>query len=458
MSLGARRRQLFPVGLYAGLLLALIALRRPDLVARVEASCLGALALPLRAYGVVGGRPVVAAVLPELVDVPSHELDRRLAVVARARPTQIPAEFQPLFCNVIEAREPGAAGRPSVLVLDRTWSEIEGCEPLVTYGETLLGFVGRPGGRRQDWRQQQVRVELLHFRRRNRPPRRVPGFVSLADNRRLAFLIEPAAAIDTWALRCSLLDDPYLAASLDQDGLEVRTAPRIDDPFGSLPSFLRIGRLQVFGYTVREQFLPIGLYVAPEIEPGNLISVVLWRRGGVAVDRCAPLELGEVVPVRALRLPAPPPTGERCLVLAADSGATLRPGAALVWGRHLVATLVSAGSGLAVVAPFGEPGQKWRLVALAAKTDRDPTGFSARAVARRELPSGRREVRLRVTSPSGLRLPQRGELFSGAVGRDCPSRLWIGPFRVDLNGDLLVEHGGVPNHAALGVFQHRGPP
>ncbi|MCA8941043.1 MAG: hypothetical protein KDB80_00670, partial [Planctomycetes bacterium] len=135
-------RSLFPVGLYASLLIALLGLLRPQLVAPLDSTLSAVAALPFRAYGEALPRPVQAS---------SGEAERSLlrsaafwertvAAELPRRPVELGPEWRPESCRV--RRHDAAVG---TLEPARTWQGVANCERFVTVGDSLVGFLGTTG-------------------------------------------------------------------------------------------------------------------------------------------------------------------------------------------------------------------------------------------------------------------------------------------------------------------------
>lgn len=417
-----RGRSLFPVGLYASLLVALLALLRPTAVAPIERVAHAAVALPFRAYGGLHPRPAQAAAAierrsvrsVEAVDAFWRDLVRR---EQQRRPAQIPATHEAMHCRVVDRSLRG--GR---LVLDRTWSEVEACAEWVTVGDHLVGFLAPRGAPDAD-----VEVQLLGAWQPGAdvPVRRVPANIETVEGSGewLHFLVEPAASIDPWSMRCTLLDDPYRAARLQRDGQMVLTADYPDDPLGPLPAGLRLGILRVWGYE-REGAVPVPIgFFVEALGAEGLPLVTLWAdRAGAAAhaDNARPLQAGpwlDSVPVEAFELAG----GRWFASLPVADTASLRRGAPLLRGLRQVGAVRSAGPGYAIVEPFGAVGAVWDVVCM--PSEAGEAGAVPRKLSLRVVDANDSLVVLRVEG--GRALPAaRCRLFTSSV--DGPAGLWLG--------------------------------
>jgi hypothetical protein len=447
-------RVLFPIGLYASLFVALLCLFNARLTAPVESWGAALMSLPLRALGVLWPEPAMAASsleeegesLRQLAELRRRQMRRHAQIPSALRGRQ---GLQPVLCQVVERLRPGAAEWPSVLILDRSWSELRGMSRYVTHGDSLLGFLAAPEPGESP--QAPARVELLHYRERGRLPRRVAAAVDLGDSGSLRFLVEPAAILDTRApLRCALPDDSYLAATVGRDDLEAFTVAA-EDPLGAVPAGLRIGRMSPWGYSTGEgRFVSIGLFIEPEANPQFLSLVNLWTRSQArATGPRAPLREDRLWPVHLTRLPLSAEGAERWFVSHRWDAPTFRAGSALVVGSRLVGRISSAGPGHAFVRPFGQVGESWAVTLLPAMEDFDPVDLSVVCVGR-----DRERSRLRILD--GASPSRRGELFSGTMSEDCPAGLWIGPVEPAERADEFYVHHYQPAAGqGLSIF-HRG--
>ncbi|MBI5852441.1 MAG: hypothetical protein HZB39_15610 [Planctomycetes bacterium] len=441
-----RAERAFPIPLWASLLVGLLALVQPAATARVEAVGAQLVGLPLRA---------VAAFAPRVAEGASREVSRDAArhatasllarrdAALRRRPAGLDAALSARTARVVERRGQGAHGADE-LVLDVRRDALAGVEPFVIVGDVLVGFLADDPVTDDDALRGLARVALLHHKERGRLPRRVPCTISSAT---LALLVEPAADVDRWPLRCVLLDDPYRAAALGGDGALVRTSGLLDDPLGPLPQGLLLGSLRVFGYRdAQDRVLPIALHVEPALQARAIDAVALWSRSsGPAARRAVVIESIEV---SLLRLPVPSAGRERYLATAARLVAPLQKGAAVVDGSRLLGVCEDGGLGQAVVAPFGQPGRSWAL-AFVPDSGGAPIDFVATSL-------GRSGARVRLV-PIGVALPEGpGDLCALSASRDLPGGLWIGRAAIDVAGELVVEHESLADVARAGVLRHVG--
>jgi hypothetical protein len=455
----ASTRQAFPVALYASLLVALLFLLRPAALQPLQSAAAALQSLPLRALGLLAAQPSArtAAASERAFAFAALRVDAWRAsrsAQAAARPDGVPADLLPRWVPVRERRGEAGAG-PTELLLDLPRAALgTGVAAFVTVGEVLVGFLEPlPVLDADDPCRGAARVSLLQRRVRGGLPRRVPAFIDAEDGP-LAVVVEPAASIDAWPLRCVLPADPYRAASLRSSDLPVRTSGLGDDPLGPLPPGLSIGALQVYGYAGADgRVLPIGLFVAPAIPAEAIHAVTVWtgERGAAAVVTPRPLDGGLLFAARGSRLPVATSVRARWFVTTRElGGAWLRPGAALVHGERLVGVLDTAGLGYGVVAPFGQPGRSWAIT-LVPEGGGPPVDVAARALRR----TGRVELELAAPLDGGF---ERGQAFSGAGGRDLPTGLWIGPAALAEPRLLLVEPVADLPEQGLAVHLHRGSP
>jgi hypothetical protein len=515
--MAAPHRRGFPVLLYAGLLVASVGLLRPASWAPIERG-LGTLqTLPLRLLGTealaANSRLADGELAPQRVAelVVRHAAVRTREALAAGAYEDLAwrSRYDPVPATVVARL--GPRDRPWGLELDvRADDPRAEFASFVTVDDRLVGFLepgGRAGASTSSTGADAVRVRLLHADRpvareddglwpgRVEPVRRV-GAVAVPDplasvggqpgaGEPLRFLVEPAASIDPWPLRCTLLDDPYRAArGLVGDPPVVRTASFGLDPLGFVPSGLRLGRLRAWGYPLHgevergaerrlaegddgAEFLPIGLFVEPAVRAAELVRVLLWREraggAGTAPEAGAlvgpsPFAGGSLESVRVLRIAVPQPLGERWLAWStafelAGGGKTPAIGAAVVDGLRLVGTVARSGPGYAVIAPFGEPGERWPLSLMSENGD-DAEVLVAAVVGR----TGR-TVRARPVhgESRGMRLtaggPRRGHAFTGVGGRHLPAGLWLGRFVIDGDGVVVIERADTPARGELAVFR-----
>lgn len=445
-------RSLFPVSLYAGLLVAVLALLQPQAVRGVEGWSAVAIAQPLRfwtGFDLTAHRVGAERREAEQRDVARRveSLLRRLDRTAPARPgTVVDQRHLPTVRAVVERRG-GVQGWPSRLVLDVRRDALADAAHLVTRGTALIGFLDpdpvpvRDARGRSDRWAGHAQVRLLHDPGAEGLPRRVPARLRVEDSDApaLAFLVEPASALDRLPLRCALFDDPYRAARLRRTDLEVETSGLADDPLGVVPQGLGLGSLEIYGYSDGGVAVPIGVYVRPHHQSASLSHVVLWTTRNVA-DEIRGLRAGagsaRRVALRLTRLPVPTDVRFRWMAALRDDGFESLPvGAAVVDGERLIGVLESTGPGFGMVAPFGQPGRIWSLVL-------DPGSADGRGIvevqARGELRQGG-QVMLRRIGDGELPAPG-AEVFTAGAGPDEPPFLWVGRL-VAVDGErFVVEH------------------
>lgn len=457
----AQGRQVFPVALYASLLVAVLALVQPAALRVLESACATLQVLPLRAQGLLGARVARAADASEVerIDAAARAVDAlraRRAAAARRRPAGVPFGLVGWPIPVeARGRERGRGG-PSELQLAIAWEELPpGVAPFVTVGDALVGFLAGPDSDAAAGPADRARVRLLHASERGALPRRVPAWIA-ADDGPLPVVVEPASTIDAHALRCVLPADPYRAATIAGGEHEVLTSGLEDDPLGPLPRGLRIGTLRVEGYRdAGGDVVPIGLFVAPAVPPESVHAVVVWVPGALASSGAPtfrPLGHGELFAARSSRLPVSSSVRVRWFVttdVLAD--AWLGDGAALVHGERLVGVLATAGLGYGVVAPFGQPGRSWPITLLP-DDGGAPVDLMARATAR----DG---TRVTLEATGSAIAPVSGWAFTGASIPDVPAGLYLGPCVVTASAEgasLVVEHVDPEQESALAVFRHDG--
>jgi hypothetical protein len=429
---------MFPVGLYATLLVGLFGVTFPELLAPVESVARTAVTLPLRAYSILfDARPALAAAAP----------DPQLAPLAgqsasTMRGARGPRGFTPKVLRVVDRRV-GPLGVVDELILARTRGELRGCALLVTAGPGLVGFLDldpdEPTRRDTEaeasaadaFDRQPARVRLLHYRPRRRTSKRpmrarepfAVGRVAAQVTCRevdaqgmLHFLVVPARAVDSWPLRCTMLDDSYLGSRLRHSGDLVTTRATPPDSGNELPAGLHIGRLMIWGYP--QLNIPVGLFVEPILDPRGISSVVVWQAadGGSVPD--VSTRDDHWLPVRLARFPAPRPARERWLVTS-DAGTTLPDGAALVDRGRLLGTLAKPWSGQSLVTPFSSSTKTWAL--LLRSGDGRVHEIVGRVVGRGA--DGR--LRVKVIAPESA-WQLGGELSTGVNGPHCPAGLAIG--------------------------------
>jgi hypothetical protein len=353
------------------------------------------------------------------------------AMARRGGAAHMPADAEAVVCRVLDRRAPGAAGLPTLLVLDRGRDEVADCEGLVTQGDVLVGFFD-PGTEEVEGAGGHAVVRCVHAAPRGQPIRRLVASTAV-DGVPLRLVVEPGSRIDAWPLRVPLLEDPYLAARVEGPGLPVTTCE--GSVYGvAVPAGLALGSMRVWGYAGDDgEVLPVGFHVDPAFDPRAIAVVVLWRRTDARAsaprDRVPDHERTSVarLPVRAMQLP---PAGERLYLVG--NGAALRVGAAVLdRDGHLFGVVTEAGPGDAVADSFHRTGKAWALL-LAAD---DPTlpPLECTAVVHATGP-GRVELAL-----AGADHLPAGEVFTAGNGIDCPAGLRIG--RIDSmssDGNRLV--------------------
>ena len=416
MALVTSRARGFPFGLYATLLVAAVALHFRDAAGAIEQRLTGILCLPLRAYArltsdVHAGSSDWAAERRWLAEARARQ-DRAAAAVSAALR---PAGHEPIVCRVREAVRARSSRVPTRLVLERQAAELTGCAEFVTFGDQLLGFL--------DLRDPAAPAEvaLLHAVPETGGPTRLTAEIVLdtaaGPTESLVCLVEPAGAIDPWLLRCVLPADPYRTAQIESGGQPVRTLtlPGVSTP---APPGFGLGEVRVRGYQTMGQTVPIGLYVRPRIAPPAISAVVLWRAHAAAPALSAAAPSIVAQPARLLELPAPPPARERWFV-SLLAAAEAVPGAALVSGPFCLGTVQGAGTGYAIVAPFGEP-RDWLLLHVPADPAAPPRDLAARTLGRAD---GLVEL---VLADREEAVPRDGVLLTGSGGPACPSGYWLG--------------------------------
>lgn len=345
-----------------------------------------------------------------------------------------PAGFQPQVLRVRESRK-GPSGRVDELVLDVKVGELRQAASLVTVGNCFVGHLSLRG---DDQDRARVRLLSYHDRRDAKnfalrvgqpaPPPRVAAQVPCREmdaQGTLHFLVEPSRSVDPWPLRCTLLDDSYLASRLRRSGAFVTTSAQSDDP--DVPAGLEIGRLMIWGYPSRG--IPVGLFVKPSVDPQGISAVTVWRPAGdLDQARLEPEHVGRFLPVRLSRYPAPRPVGVRWLVTSM-AGATLPDGAALIDRGRFLGRLHAPWAGQSLVTPFAASTRTWTLLVKSA------AGVVTQVVGRivGKEPDGR--LRIDLESPAAI---EAGELFTGSNGGQCPAGFYIGKVSPGLGPEMLV--------------------
>ena len=462
----ASRNRMFPVGLYATLLVGLVGITVPELVAPAEVAARTVVTLPLRAYAILFNEHPALAATGESTFGDELFAAQAKAALAGAKGPNGPSRYVPIVCRV-RARRGRPSGPVDELVLDCRPDVARGCAPLVTAGRGLLGFLDPgtpkdPGGT--------VRVRLLHYRERFCDPRRALRVGSPHRPLRIAakvecrealargdlhFLVEPARRNDRWPLRCTMLDDAYLASRLRHSGDIVTTIADPEHP--SVPAGLHVGRLMIWGYPQRD--IPVGLFVEPVAAPEAISCVVLWRKdseppvSATALARLRPDRAGRFVPVLLSSFPGPRPARRRWVVTSA-AGTPLPEGAALVDRGRLLGLLHKPWSGQSLVTPFAGSGRTWSFLLLPASGTNDGKAIELVGKVSGRAFDGR--VRVRRIAPDSPFSVVAGDLYTGANGPHCPAGLRIGPVQ-PLGRDLLVTlaRGPVPRPEVF--LGHEGP-
>ena len=464
----ARVGTVFPVALYASLLVALLGLLRPQLFAPIEAVLQSVACLPIRAVSLVSGadhdpaaddRHALAAGLLDAAW-------RRVVDVDAARPPGVDLTWVPVPATVLERRGATSARPPDRLVLSVRREDLGAAAPFVTFREALVGFLDpaplpdRDAAGAADALAGAAVVRALH----HRVPRRVPAEIEVAGEGLLRMLVEPAAGADDGLLHGTMFDDHYLAAQLEADPGVVRTSGLATDPLGVLPRGLTIGAMRIFGYAVpgSDRVVPIDLRVEPAVSPAAVAHVVLWVPPEAAAARgralrTEPATGREAVEVRVRAMPVPTEARTRWLATTVRSRfRTLTPGSAVVDGSRLIGVLDAAGAGFGVLAPFGQPERRWTVVLL----PDDPSRGTLPLVVRVRSRDGARVV----LEPVGVSLSELADVLPGQVltgGTDgrVPAGLWVGPASLAPDAGFSVWHVGAaampPRLTVLG--RRRGP-
>ncbi|MGE3175311.1 MAG: hypothetical protein AB7O97_21990 [Planctomycetota bacterium] len=424
----ARRTRGFPVGLYGTLLLALCWLLLPELLRPVERLLLGVACLPQRFMAHAGGQPALAATAhrrDQLLQLQRGLQDRSRAHDLERGRELLPPALEPLLCRVRAVDGRGGAGVPCELVLDRSYDELAGCVDLVTCGDTLLGFLARPGigPARDDLPSDPARVLLLNHPR----GREVAVRLQLGDGD-LNCVVGAAAVVDPAALRTTLHDDPYRAARMRQGSAPVWTLPADAPWIGALPGGLRVGTTRIWGYDIGGDVLTIGVYVDPEFDPRALPQVVVWQSVPGPADVRTDLPW---TPAQAWALPDG--TGGRWLVTAARS---LPDGAAVVQDGVCLGTLRGVAFGQGLCTSFAASRHTWSVWLLPDDPSAAPVGLFGQ-VAFAEGPTA--WFRPRVGRKAGDPMLPAGFVFTGSNGPYCPSGLLLGRAEPDLlDGEWLL--------------------
>lgn len=414
-------RRMFPVGLYAMLLLALCCVVAPPLWAPVERWLRGLQTLPLRWAGRFGDAaqdPAAAAASIRL----AAELARRETTAALQGGRRNRADLVPVLCRVLGTEGRGGADLPSRLLLDRSAAELQTAE-YVTSGEVLLGFVVPPAA--DDQAGGPARVALLH-ERRERGRHHIPAEI-LGPEFALRCVVEPGFGSDRLPLRCRLPSEPYRLRELPWEPLPVRTTGYDGYAREQVPAGLLVGELQLEGY--RERGLVVSLLVRPAIDPRAITVVTVWCRERDAATELTPWQ-GTREPVRLLPLAG---DGSRALAIAAGD---VPARAALCHGEWLLGLVDAGAPGQGVAVPPARAAWLRSFVWLPSAPHLRPVPLTGRLRAHGER-SALLELDLACAAPPGP-----GHLFTGAVGPDCPAGLLLGRAELVDGWRLLVELPG----------------
>ncbi len=407
-------QRLFPTGLYATLAVAACCMLVPSGPRRLQGWLAVASTAPARVWAAVAQNAHAAAGMPA-IDAAQASLRRRLTDAAIASGTQWRAPgFQPVPCRVVDRGARGHGGLPATLTLDRPRRSLADCEPWVSSGDALVGFLAPAG----DDPTAAATVQLLWGRPRGGAPRRVPA-VADAAGAELAFVVEPAGEIDPWPLRCRTVRDPYLLSQLRHGGQPVRTAALPEDPLGWLPPGMQLGRLQLWGYP---GLGAIDVFVDPAVNAAALSMVVVWRPGPAQpapLADAAPV----TVPVRRLSLPSPLGKDSRWLLLATGER-HVRAGAAVLAGDWLAGIVDGAGRGTATATPLAFCRRPFAATLLPDAVAAQPVDLVVRVLAiETETASG---FHVRIERVSGGGALQPGLLFTAANGLAFPPGRAVG--------------------------------
>ena len=435
----------FPTALYAGLLLALIALWGRKQVLGIEQRLRGFTVWPLRICASWSSE-VQAAEEPDeaaqnALAAKGRELVRRLETAAAALPLEVrPSGYEPLVCRVVEHRQAVQEKSSSLLVLDVAPAVLAECLPFVTLGANLVGFLETCDG------ESGVAVAMLH-RAAERSvarvgPRRVfAEFPVSGSGPMLRCLVEPARVGEPWLLRCLAIEDPYRASSVTTSGAIVRTA-HLDGDLAGVPAGLVLGELRVRGFETQGRAVPIGLYVRPLLQLSAISAVTLWRQRALgsksdeAGVRTGFAETHVAHPAALMDLPAPPPTN-RSWFLSTQGGLRLARGAAVLRHGALAGFVLSSGSGYAIAAPLGAP-TRFSVLWMSSTGDAAPIELMASTVA---VDGGL--VTLAIEGESSD-LPTKGSVWTGAIGPHCPAGIPIGEI---VASDQVAKHIRDRTHA-----------
>ncbi len=436
----------FPVGLYGMLLFALCWLTFRGVFAPIERVLVGGCCSITRLWAGLFGTPALAATEPATERLSAAaDLDRRL------RDHAVPingdrwlSECVAVHCAVVAVSRRGGGGEMCELRLDHTYAELAGCRDFVTKGESLVGFLPRPGdaAASDDEPDDMARVLLA-----NHPlARALHGELDTADGGRLRVVVRAAATVDPAPLKVDLWDDPYRAARLDRGGLRVLSR-EVSASESLLPGGLLLGTTRIWGYprTAGGDALTLGVFIAPAIAPRALSHVVLWRRRTATTlpegsDEATTRRRGRSMAAMVHELPGAT-NGRHLLVGAAD----VVDGAAVLQDGYLLGTARGLAFGVGLVTSFAASRQRWTLIWLPDDGALSPIELHAEVIAT----DGDRVVlrRLAASVPGANLHPTAGHLFTGSNGLHCPSGLWIGrvsPHPLDFDKfvvDVQVERG-----------------
>lgn len=368
--------------------------------------------LPLRA---LPEHTVAAAEATAAAFVADAALARLDTDALRGGAECMPAGTEPMVCRVLDRRSPGAAGLPTLLVLDRGWDEVADCTAVVTRGDGLVGFLGQPSDVDPLANDGHVVVRCVHASVRSERPRRLLAATTVGGVP-LRVVVEPGSRIDAWPLRIPLLEDPYLVARLNGVGEAVHTCAAAVQGV-DVPGELRIGTMRVWGYAeAGGPVLPVGFFVEPTFDPRAIATVVLWRHADRA-DTHTRREAAAPVARHAVRAVAFPPAEQRLYLV--KSGGTLPVGAAVLARDGLLYGVVAeAGPGDAVADGFATVGRAWSLLLVADDGLRPPIECTGTV---RAASAGR--VELEMAAPVAA---IAGEVVSAGNGLHCPAGLRVG--------------------------------
>jgi hypothetical protein len=416
--MAGRAQRAFPVGLYGLLLGALCWLAVPELTAPLERAALGLVGFSVLADAELCGSEVRAATAADTAAVASlcQKLDERLRCAAEAGARALMPGFEPVLCRAVAVGhsrsdptpQPRGGGLPGEVQLEYSYAELHGCARLVTWGESLVGFLCTPGegAAWQDRPADRARVVLL-----NHPQApSLPASMAAGEAVPLRCLVDAAAAVDPAPLRTLLWDDPYRASQLVRSGEEVRTLALARPTPTSVPFDLLLGHARVWGYEREGVTLPIGVYVEPDVDFRALSHVVLWSQQGRDVPVPASHRL-----VPAQLWPLPGSDGHRFHLRAA---AVVPDGAAVVRSGICIGTARALAFGQATVTSFVLTARPWSLLLLP-----DDPALPPRELYAHVTPGTGNEawLRCRTGEHTGA-----GYLFTGGNGPHCPAGLLLG--------------------------------